>query len=92
MNQGPGSELFGTTIMTAEAVLVMVKSSKKVDSTESLEDVMKDIHLIDDLLVLQKSQSLMLRKRKLKDLLDARIAKELNLKHYPNFNPNERNN
>lgn len=34
MNQGPGSELFETTIMTAKDVIVMVKASKIVDPTE----------------------------------------------------------
>lgn len=41
------------------------------------EEMLADLTLIDDLLVLQKSKSLLLRKKSLKIQMDARIGVEL---------------
>lgn len=41
------------------------------------EEILADLTLIDDLLVLQKSQSLLSRKKSLKQQLEARIGYEL---------------
>ena len=41
------------------------------------EEMLTDLTLIDDLLVLQKSSSLLLRKKSLKVQMDARIGVEL---------------
>jgi hypothetical protein len=41
------------------------------------EEMLADLTLIDDLLVLQKTQSLLLRKKSLKTQIDARIGVEL---------------
>jgi len=54
-----------------------IKVLKKDPNMKTAEDILKELTLIDDLLVLQKSQSLLTRKRGLKDQLEARIAKEL---------------
>lgn len=48
-------------------------------------EVFKEMRLIDDLLVLQKSQCLLTRKKGLKTIMDARISKELGLP-YGNMN------
>lgn len=42
-------------------------------------EMLAELNLIDDLLTLQKSQSLLNRKRGLKDQLEARIAFEIGL-------------
>ena len=47
--------------------------------------MLAELNLIDDLLTLQKSQSLLTRKRGLKTMLEARIGKELGHK-VPNLN------
>lgn len=49
------------------------------------EEVFQELTLIDDLLILCKSQSLLNRKRKLKDQLEARIGQYLGHKT-PNLN------
>jgi hypothetical protein len=49
------------------------------------EEMLADLTLIDDLLVLQKSKSLLLRKKSLKIQMDARIGVELG---YPSINLN----
>lgn len=54
-----------------------IKVLKKDPNMKTAEDILKELTLIDDLLVLQKSKSLLTRKRGLKDQLEARIAKEL---------------
>lgn len=53
-----------------------VKVFKKDGIDDKLE-MLADLNLIDDLLTLQKSQSLLRRKRNLKAQLEARIGKEL---------------
>jgi len=60
----------------------------KVFQAEGITDKMEilaDLNLIDDLLTIQKSQSLLTRKRNLKAQLEARIAHELGHKT-PNLN------
>lgn len=52
----------------------------KQDGLTSAEEVQKELTLIDDLLTLQKSQSLLKRKRRLRDQLEDRIGAELGLK------------
>lgn len=63
------------------------KEGENVPGTKDPEQLMSQLTLIDDLLVLQKSQSLLTRKRRLKDILEARIAKEIGL---PTGNMNRR--
>ena len=50
------------------------------EDTNDKSEILNDLKLIDDLLVLQKSQSLLNRKRGLKTILEARIGQELNHK------------
>jgi len=60
----------------------------EVFANEGINDpvtILNDLKLIDDLLVLQKSQSLLTRKVRLKTILEARIGKELGHK-VPNLN------
>lgn len=57
---------------------IWVKVFKKEGIT-SAEEMLKELTLIDDLLTLQKSQSLLKRKRNLKDQLEARISSELGI-------------
>ncbi len=52
----------------------------KQDGVTSAEEIQKELTLIDDLLTLQKSQSLLKRKRRLKDQLEDRIGAELGLR------------
>lgn len=52
----------------------------KEENITSAEEMQKELTLIDDLLTLQKSQSLLNRKRRLKDQLEDRIGAELGLK------------
>jgi len=47
------------------------------DGITDKEEMLRELNLIDDLLTLQKSQSLMNRKRNLKSQLEARIGMEL---------------
>lgn len=49
------------------------------------EEILRELNLINELLILQKTQSLLTRKRGLKDMLEARIAKELGFK-FKNLN------
>lgn len=58
---------------------VWIKVFKK-DGITSAEEIQKELTLIDDLLTLQKSQSLLNRKSRLKDQLEDRIGAELGLK------------
>lgn len=51
----------------------------KEDGITDKEEMLTELNLIDDLLTLQKSQSLLNRKRGLKDQLEARIAYEIGL-------------
>lgn len=55
---------------------IWIKVLKK-DGIISAEEIQKELTLIDDLLTLQKSQSLLRRKRRLKDQLEDRIGAEL---------------
>ncbi|HML65288.1 MAG TPA: hypothetical protein PKC55_10695 [Dysgonomonas sp.] len=59
-------------------LLIWVKVFKS-DGIILAEEIQKELTLIDDLLTLQKSQSLLNRKRKLKDQLEDRIGAELGL-------------
>lgn len=52
----------------------------KQDGITSSEEVQQELALIDDLLTLMKSQSLLNRKRRLRDQLEDRIGAELGLK------------
>jgi hypothetical protein len=47
------------------------------DGVADKNEILKDLVLIDDLLTLQKSQSLLKRKRNLKSQLEARIAYDI---------------
>jgi hypothetical protein len=61
----------------------------KVFKNEGITDKMEilaDLNLIDDLLTLQKSQSLLNRKRNLKAQLEARIGMELGYERNINLN------
>lgn len=57
----------------------------KADGVTDKEEMLADLNLIDDLLVLQKSQSLLNRKKNLKAQLEARIGYEIGHKT-PNLN------
>lgn len=54
------------------------------DGYEDPAEILKEIKLIDHLLILQKTKALLNRKRGLRDLLGARIGIELGHKN-PNF-------
>lgn len=54
----------------------------KEDGITSAEEIQKELTLIDDLLTLQKSQSLLKRKSRLKDQLEDRIGAELGLRFF----------
>jgi hypothetical protein len=62
-----------------------VKVLQKSPDIKSKQDMLDELELIDDLLVLQKSQSLLTRKKNLKTQLEARIGKHLGHK-FPNLN------
>lgn len=49
----------------------------KMEGITDKEEMLKELTLIDDMLVLQKSQSLLSRKKSLKTQLEARISFEL---------------
>ena len=49
----------------------------KMEGVTDPHEMLKELTLIDNLLTLQKTYSLMTRKRGLKDMLEARIGKEL---------------
>lgn len=49
----------------------------KQDGITSAEEIQQELTLIDDLLTLQKSQSLLNRKRRLRDQIEDRIDAEL---------------
>jgi len=70
-----------TTLELPVWVRVMKAENKKITA----EELLSELTLIDDLLVLQKSQSLLSRKRGLTSMLEARIGKELGHK-VPNMN------
>jgi hypothetical protein len=70
----PGSEIFGTKIMNAKDIMIFIKANKK-DSTA--KELTADIKLIDDLLMLQKSKSLLNKKRNLKQQIDHRLNIEV---------------
>ena len=57
----------------------------KMHGVTDKEEMLADLNLIDDLLTLQKSQSLMNRKKNLRAQLEARIGLELGHKT-PNLN------
>lgn len=57
---------------------IWVKAFKEEGITSAAE-IQKELTLIDDLLTLQKCQSLLNRKRKLRDQLEARISLELGI-------------
>lgn len=75
--------LFGFNSITNEQAVMWVKVLS--EETTSKEEILSDMQLIDDLLTLQNNFVLIngLKKRgqkvKLKDLLEARIAKDLDL-------------
>lgn len=71
-----GSEIFGTTIMNAKDIMIFVKANKNGFTAKEITD---DIKLIDDLLVLQKCQSLLRRKRNLKTQIDQRLGLEIGI-------------
>lgn len=52
----------------------------KNDGITSAKEMQQELTLIDDLLTLQKSQSLLKRKKRLRDQLEDRIGAELGLK------------
>ena len=54
-----------------------VKVLKKDPDVKTKGDMLNDLELIDDLLTLQKIQSLLNRKKNLKKQLEARIAMDL---------------
>ena len=64
-----------------------VKVLKNSPDIKTKEDMLSDLQLIDDLLTLQKAQSLLNRKKNLKKQLEARIAMELG---HPLININTR--
>lgn len=68
------SELFGFRQIETREIPTLVRVFKADGS--STEEILNDLQLIDDLLVLQKSQSLLRRKRNLKAQFDARIGLE----------------
>ncbi|GAB6118958.1 hypothetical protein [Dysgonomonas termitidis] len=71
-------------------LLLWVKVFKN-DGITSAEEIQKELTLIDDLLTLQKSQSLLKRKRRLKDQLEDRIGAELGLSpSYPTHKTNKK--
>lgn len=55
---------------------IWIKVFREQGITDKME-MLNDLNLIDDLLTLQKCQSLLNRKRNLKTQLEARIGKEL---------------
>jgi hypothetical protein len=52
----------------------------KNDGVTNAKEIMNELALIDDLLIISKTHSLLNRKRGLKTMLEARISKELNHK------------
>lgn len=52
----------------------------RMDGVTDPNEIVDDLKLIDDLLILQQSKSLLNRKKNLKTQLEARIAKELGYK------------
>lgn len=58
-----------------------IKVLKQDSDIITKEDMLDELELIDDLLSIQRSKSLMLRKTKLSFLLEARIAKKLEHKN-----------
>ena len=54
-----------------------VKVLRNCEDNNTKEDMLSELQLIDDLLTLQKAQSLLNRKKNLKKQLEARIAMEL---------------
>ncbi len=67
----------GFTIIKTSELPTWIKVLKNSDDMETKEDMLAELELIDDLLVLQKTQSLLNKKRGLKTMLMARIGKEL---------------
>jgi len=59
-----------------------VKVLKTSEDIKTNMDMLAELTLIDDLLVLMKSKSLLNRKRNLKQQLEGRIGQELGHKHY----------
>lgn len=63
--------------ITAHELLVWSKVLSEDQECNGVSDVLNELELIDDLLVLQKTKSILNRKRNLKTQLEARIGKEL---------------
>jgi len=78
MSNPLGSELFDTQIVRANEGIIFLKIGQS--KGESMEETLKEISLIDKLLILQKSQALLTRKFRLKDQMDNCIAQHLGLK------------
>jgi len=57
-----------------------VKVFRSDPEMKTAEDMLAELTLIDDLLVLQKSKSLLTRKRGLREQMEARIGMELGYK------------
>lgn len=78
MSNPLGSTLFDTQVVRADEALIFLKIGQ--NKKEPMEETLAEIQLIDRLLILQRNQSLMTRKYRLKDQLDNCIAKHLGLK------------
>lgn len=75
-----GSEIFNTKIVNAREAMIFIKANKKDSNAKEL---LADIHLIDDLLVLQKTKSLLRKKRNLKSQIDIRMNIEVKKVNQP---------
>ncbi len=75
----------GFTVISIRELPTWVKVLQNSPDITSKEDMLAELTLIDDLLVLQKAQALLTRKKNLKTQLEARIGKELGHK-FPNLN------
>lgn len=75
------NEVTGFNCIATRELPTWIKVLKLSDDIHSPQDMLQELNLIDDLLVLQKSQCLMRRKRKtdLKLLIDKRIEYDLGL-------------
>jgi hypothetical protein len=71
-------------IIQIQELPCLVKAIQEQGKT-STEEIFNDLSLLDDLLTLQKSKSLLSRKKSLKAMLDARIGQEFGYS-IPNLN------
>jgi len=74
---------FGLQIIATREIPMWINVLKQ--DAESKEAILEDLQLIDDLLILMKSKSLLNRKKNLKVQLEARIGASLGHKT-PNLN------